>query len=149
MYKFSKLAAALIVGSIISVSAIAAGETFVKVNGVAVSQSVANVFINEQKAQGAPDSPELKKAVREELIRRQLLVQEAKKAGLDKKPDVAAQAETAREALFIRAFIQAVSYTHLDVYTRQVIRHALDMRTGFWIAKFGGARHAVQQFLFA
>ena len=106
MYKFSKLAAALIVGSIISASAIAAGETFVKVNGVAVSQSIANVFINEQKAQGAPDSPELKKAVREELIRRQLLVQEAKKAGLDKKPDVAAQAETAREALFIRAFIQ-------------------------------------------
>ena len=105
MYKFSKLAAALIVGSIISASAIAAGETFVKVNGVAVSQSVANVFINEQKAQGAPDSPELKKAVREELIRRQLLVQEAKKAGLDKKPDVAAQAETAREALFILSLI--------------------------------------------
>lgn len=106
MYKLSKLATALIVGSMMSAPVFAAGETFVKVNGVAVSQNVANVFIEEQKAQGAPDSPELKKAVREELIRRQLLVQEAKKAGLDKKPDVAAQAETAREALFIRAYVQ-------------------------------------------
>jgi hypothetical protein len=51
-------------------------------------------------------APELKNAVREELIRRELLVQEAKKLGLDKKPDVAAQADLARQALFIRAFVQ-------------------------------------------
>jgi peptidyl-prolyl cis-trans isomerase C len=44
--------------------------------------------------------------VREELIRRELLVQEAKKMGLDKKPDVAAQADLARQAIFIRAFVQ-------------------------------------------
>jgi peptidyl-prolyl cis-trans isomerase C len=44
--------------------------------------------------------------VREELIRRELLVQEAKKLGLDKKPDVAAQADLARQAIFIRAFVQ-------------------------------------------
>jgi len=76
------------------------------VNGVAISQTLADLFIAEQKAQGAPDSPELKKAVREELIRRELLIQEAKKAGLDKKPDVAAQAEAARQAFFVRAFVQ-------------------------------------------
>ena len=40
--------------------------------------------IAEQKAQGAPDSAELKNAVREELIRRELLLQEAKKSGIDK-----------------------------------------------------------------
>jgi peptidyl-prolyl cis-trans isomerase C len=44
--------------------------------------------------------------VREELIRRELLLQEAKKLGLDKKPDVAAQADLARQAVFIRAFVQ-------------------------------------------
>jgi peptidyl-prolyl cis-trans isomerase C len=69
-------------------------------------QTVANAFVAEQEAQGAPDSPELKNAVREELIRRELLVQEAKKMGLDKKPDVAAQADLARQAIFIRAFVQ-------------------------------------------
>lgn len=106
MHTHSKLAAALLIGVMTSSSALAAGNAFVTVNGVAVSQNLANVFMAEQKAQGAPDSPELKNAVREELIRRELLIQEAKKAGLDKKPDIAAQAEAARQAFFVRAYIQ-------------------------------------------
>lgn len=106
MHKLSKLAAALLVGGMISATAMAAGKAFVTVNGVAVSQNLANVFLAEQKAQGAPDTPELKNAVREELIRRELLMQEVKKAGIDKKPDVAAQAEAARQAFFVRAYIQ-------------------------------------------
>ena len=105
MSKLSQLATALIVGALMSASASAAGA-FVTVNGVAISQNLANVFIAEQKAQGAPDTPELKSAVREELIRRELLIQEAKKAGIDKRPDVAAQAEAARQAFFVRAYIQ-------------------------------------------
>ena len=90
MQKLSKLATALIVGAMMSATAMAAGKAFVTVNGTAVSQSIADVFISEQKAKGAPDAAELKNAVREELIRRELLVQEAKKAGMDKKPDVTA-----------------------------------------------------------
>ena len=82
MQKLSKLATALIVGAMMSATAMAAGKAFVTVNGTAVSQSIADVFISEQKAKGAPDSAELKNAVREELIRRELLVQEAKKAGI-------------------------------------------------------------------
>jgi peptidyl-prolyl cis-trans isomerase C len=106
MQKLSKLATALFVGTMMSASLMAAGNAFVTVNGVAVSQNLANVFIAEQKAQGAPDTPELKSAVREELIRRELLIQEAKKAGIDKRPEVAAQAEAARQAFFVRAYIQ-------------------------------------------
>ena len=106
MHNPSKLAAALLIGTMLSASALAAGNAFVTVNGVAVSQNMANVFIAEQKAQGAPDTPELKNAVREELIRRELLLQEAKKAGLDKKPDIAAQAEAVRQAFFVRAYVQ-------------------------------------------
>ena len=113
MHKLSKLASALLLGALISFPAMAAEKakpaatgTVATVNGVAIPQSIANAFVAEQKAQGAPDSPELKKAVREELIRRELLVQEAKKLGLDKNPDVAAQADLARQAIFIRAFVQ-------------------------------------------
>jgi peptidyl-prolyl cis-trans isomerase C len=106
MQKLSKLATTLFVGTMMSASLMAAGNAFVTVNGVAVSQNLANVFIAEQKAQGAPDTPELKSAVREELIRRELLIQEAKKAGIDKRPEVAAQAEAARQAFFVRAYIQ-------------------------------------------
>jgi len=105
MHKPSKLASALLLGALISLPAIAqkasggSGGAVATVNGVAISQTVANAFVAEQQAQGAPDSPELKNAVRE-------LVQEAKKMGLDKRPEVAAQAELARQAIFIRAFVQ-------------------------------------------
>ena len=106
MQKISKLATALLVGTLMSASAMAAGNILVKVNGVAVSQNLADVFIDEQKSKGAPDSEELKNAVREELIRRELLVQEAKKSGFLKNSDVIAQAEAARQAIYIRAFVQ-------------------------------------------
>ena len=106
MQKLTQIAAALAIGASISVSALAADKTFVKVNGTSVSQNLADAFIAEQKAKGAPDSPELRNAVREELIRRELLLQEAKKSGLDKKPEVAAQAEAAKQAILIRSYVQ-------------------------------------------
>ncbi len=106
MQSISKFTAALIAGALLSTSALAAGSTLAKVNGVAIPQSMGDALLAAQKAQGAPDSAELKNAVREELIRRELLVQEAKKAGLDKKPDLAAQAEAARQDVLIRAYVQ-------------------------------------------
>lgn len=116
MHKLSKLAAAMLVGAFIATPASAADKAktsaFATVNGVAISQTTADAFIAEQKSQGAPDSPELKNAVREELIRRELLAQEAKKLKLDKTPAVAAQAEISRQAIFIRAFIQEYVKAH-------------------------------------
>lgn len=106
MPKLTRIAGALVAGALISTSALAAKDAFVTVNGVAVSQNLANLFIAEQKAQGAPDSAELKDAVREELIRREVILQEARKAGIDKKADIAAQADAARQAVIIRAYIQ-------------------------------------------
>ncbi|WP_291991949.1 peptidyl-prolyl cis-trans isomerase [Candidatus Accumulibacter sp. ACC003] len=110
MLKLSKLAGALLLGALISLPATAAdkakGNTLATVNGVAISQTVADAFLSEQEAQGAADTPQLKNAIREELIRRELLVQQAKKMGLDKNPEVAAQADLARQAIYIRAFVQ-------------------------------------------
>lgn len=106
MHKFTQIAAALAIGASISLTAVAAEKVFVKVNGASVSQNLADAFIAEQKSKGAPDSAELRNAVREELIRRELLLQEAKKAGIDKKPDIAAQAEAAKQAILIRSYIQ-------------------------------------------
>ena len=111
MQKLSQIATALIVGTTLSASVLAASP-FVTVNGNAVSQNMADIFINEQKAQGAPDSAELKNAVREELIRRELLFQEAKKSGVDKKAEVAAQAEVMRQTIIIRAYVQEFTKKH-------------------------------------
>jgi peptidyl-prolyl cis-trans isomerase C len=76
------------------------------VNGSPVLQNFADAFIAEQTAKGTPDSPELRNAVREELIRREVLLQQAKSAKLDKSPNIVAQAEAASQAVFIRSYVQ-------------------------------------------
>jgi len=110
MHTPTKLAVALVAGALLSLPVTAADKGKAKavatVNGVAIPQSMFDTFYAEQKGQGMEESNELKDAVREELIRRELLQQEAKKAGLDKSPTVAAQAELARQAVLARAYIQ-------------------------------------------
>ncbi|PKO89716.1 MAG: peptidylprolyl isomerase [Betaproteobacteria bacterium HGW-Betaproteobacteria-12] len=105
MHKTSRLAALLVAGAIISVPALAQNKPYATVNGQPIPQQVYDAFIAEQKAQGAPDNPELQSAVREELIRRELLAQEAKKKGLDKKGTVPGQVELAKQAVLIRAYL--------------------------------------------
>ncbi|HEX6733225.1 MAG TPA: peptidyl-prolyl cis-trans isomerase [Azonexus sp.] len=105
MHKTSRLTALLVAGAIVSAPALAQNKAFATVNGQAIPHSVYDAFIAEQKAQGAQDGPELQNAVREELIRRELLAQEAKKRGLDKKGTVPGQVELARQAVLIRAYL--------------------------------------------
>jgi peptidyl-prolyl cis-trans isomerase C len=112
MHKISSLAALLLAGAIVSAPALAQSKAFATVNGQAIPQSVYDAFMSEQKAQGAQDSPELQNAVREELIRRQLLAQEAKKQGLDKKGTVPGQVDLAKQSVLIRAYLMDYSRAH-------------------------------------
>ncbi|MGD9869935.1 MAG: peptidylprolyl isomerase [Thauera sp.] len=100
----SRLAVALLAGFLALPAA--AADSIATVNGVAVPAARAEAMIAEQRAQGAPDGEQLRNAVREELIRREVLSQEAGKKGLDKKADVQAQMEMARQAILIRAYLQ-------------------------------------------
>jgi peptidyl-prolyl cis-trans isomerase C len=102
----NRLALAL-AASLISHGALAAGSSVATVNGTAIPSSWADALMTEQKAQGAPDSEQLRKAVTEELVRREVVAQEARKQGLDKQPAIAAQMELARQAVLIRADMQA------------------------------------------
>ena len=90
MQKMSRLAALILAGAVASAPAFAAdkGKAFATVNGQAIPQAVYDAFAAEQKAQGATDSPELQNAIKEELVRREIIAQEAKKQGVDKKPEV-------------------------------------------------------------
>ena len=111
MIKVSPLAALLVAGALASAPGFAADKggtssgAVATVNGTAISQNTYNAFVAQQKAQGAPDSPQLQNAVKEELIRRELLVQEARKKGLDKKSEVQGQMELARQAVLIQAYL--------------------------------------------
>ena len=113
MYKLSRLAALLVAGAIVSAPALAQNKgAYATVNGQAIPQSVYDAFVAEQKAQGAPDSAELQNAVKEELVRREILAQEAKKKGLDKKANIQGQIELAKQAVLIRAFLTDYVQAH-------------------------------------
>ena len=112
MTKTSRLAAMLLAGALVSIPAFAQSKAFTTVNGQAIPQSVYDAFVAEQKAQGAPDNAELQNAVKEELIRREILAQEAKKKGLDKKGTVQGQVELAKQAVLIRAFLADYVASH-------------------------------------
>jgi peptidyl-prolyl cis-trans isomerase C len=80
------------------------------VNGTAIHQSAMDILMRQGAAQGAPDTPEVRKAMLDELVGRELARQDAVKMGLDKRPDVKQQAELANQAVLINAFMrQAIS----------------------------------------
>jgi peptidyl-prolyl cis-trans isomerase C len=62
-------------------------------------------LLKERLAQGQPDTPELRNAIREELNTRELLVREAKKKGLDKNSDIKNQIDLAGQTVLVRAYV--------------------------------------------
>jgi peptidyl-prolyl cis-trans isomerase C len=100
----SRLALALLTG--LFAYAAAAAEPIATVNGVQIPSTHAKVMIDEQRAQGAEDSAQLRDAVREELVRREVLSQAAAKAGLDQRDEIQAQMHLGRQAILIRAYLQ-------------------------------------------
>ena len=100
----SRLAIAMLAGFLALPAA--AADSIAKVNGVSIPAERAEAMLAEQRAQGAPDGEQLKNAVREELVRREVLSQQASSKGLAKKADVQAQMEMAKQAILIRAYLQ-------------------------------------------
>ena len=123
MKLFSKnLIAALVAG--LAVHGAMAADAVATVNGKAIPQAYADALMAEQTAKGAPDSKELRDAVREELVRREILFQAAKKAGVDKKPEVQTQVELARQAVVLRAYLQ--DFVSANEVTDADVRKAYD-----------------------
>ena len=85
---------------------------FATVNGKAIPKARADALIAGQAAQGQPDSPELRKAVMEELVRREILTQESIKKGFDKKPEIQGQVDLARQGVLIGAYLNDYVKTH-------------------------------------
>jgi peptidyl-prolyl cis-trans isomerase C len=84
----------------------AMAQNLAVVNGKPVPSSRADVMIKQLAAQGQADSPQLRAMVKEELINREILMQEADKRGVTSSPDVKNQVEIARQSIAIRALVQ-------------------------------------------
>ncbi|MBL8512896.1 MAG: peptidylprolyl isomerase, partial [Betaproteobacteria bacterium] len=76
----------------------------VSVNGVIIPQAYFDMMNKEREASGQPASPEVSKAIQDELVSREVLRQAAVKKGMDKDATVATQMDMARTAVLIRAY---------------------------------------------
>lgn len=83
----------------------ALAQNIAVVNGKAIPSSRADLMVKQASTQGQADTPELRKLVKDELITREVLVQEADKLGLGNTADVKTQLEIARQSLVIRALV--------------------------------------------
>jgi peptidyl-prolyl cis-trans isomerase C len=105
--------AALAVLSALAVNpAFADDKSAAMVNGVSIPQSRVDMRVKIATSQGQPDTPELRKAIRDDLISLEVLSQEAKKKGLDKDPEVIQQTELADQSVLVSAFVQDYAKTH-------------------------------------
>lgn len=67
------------------------------VNGAALSDGLLELLVSTNISQGAKDSPALRQMIKDELIGREVLAQEAQRLGLDKQPQAQLQMTLLRQ----------------------------------------------------
>lgn len=95
----------LLVALLVSAALPAMAQNLAVVNGKPVPSSRADVMVKQMVAQGQQDTPELRTMIKDELITREILIQEADKLGLGTNSDVKSQIEIARQSILIRALV--------------------------------------------
>ncbi len=82
------------------------------VNGVAIPQQRAELLTRERTQQGQPDGPQMRAAVRDELVNREIISQEAVKSGLTRKSELQNELELVRQTVIVQAFLREYIRTH-------------------------------------
>ena len=82
------------------------------VNGTAIPRTRLDFVLRQQSARGAPDNEQTRAAAREDLINREIVAQEAARAGMAKKQDVQLQLDMARQEVLVSAFLSDYLRTH-------------------------------------
>ena len=88
------LSAVLFAGQVL---AQAKAPVLATVNGAALSDGLLELLVSTNISQGAKDSPELRQMIKDELIGREVLAQEAQRLGLDKQPQAQLQMTLLRQ----------------------------------------------------
>ena len=84
----------------------ALAQNVATVNGKAIPASRVDQMVKQVVAQGrATDSPELRARIKEELVGREVLIQEADKQGVGNRADVKAAIDNARQSIIINAML--------------------------------------------
>jgi peptidyl-prolyl cis-trans isomerase C len=77
----------------------------VTVNGVAVPVSRYNIMLQQASGQGQGDNPQVQAQIKDNLIKGEIVAQEAIKAGYDKNPEVLEQLDFIKQQLLVRTYI--------------------------------------------
>jgi len=101
-----KMLKTLLSSAVLLSSFMVSAQNVAVVNGKAIPKARADFMISEMVKQGRPKSAELEKSVAEELINREVLVQAAVKAGLEKKEAIKMQIDLASQGVLIRALAE-------------------------------------------
>jgi peptidyl-prolyl cis-trans isomerase C len=112
MFKTGKLATLAILSALAINTAFAEDKSAAMVNGVSIPQSRIDLRVKVATQQGQPDTPELRKSIREDMINLEVLAQEAAKQGLDKSSEVTQQIALARQTVLANAFVQDYVMNH-------------------------------------
>jgi len=112
MLKIGIYSALAILSSLAINPAMAEEKAAAIVNGVSISQSRIDLSVKAAAAQGQADNPDLRKAVRDDMINREVIAQESVKMGLNKDPEVIQQTEIAKQQILISAFVQDYVKNH-------------------------------------
>jgi peptidyl-prolyl cis-trans isomerase C len=81
-------------------------EFVASVNGAPITQGLLNLTIRALVGQGQTDSPELRQAVKNDLINKELVAQEATRLGLANSIDFPDQIAQLRQNLLLQAFLE-------------------------------------------
>ena len=77
-----------------------------KVNGVPIPKARQDLLVLQQQARGTADGEQTRALVREELINREVIAQEAAKTGVTKNPEVQTQLDLVRQEIIVGAFVR-------------------------------------------
>ena len=98
-----KLLSGLVAAAVLGTMALpVAAQNLAIVNGKAVPKERAEVLKQQVERSGRPLTPELENQIKEEVIAREIFMQEAQKRGLEGSADYKAQMELARQTILIR-----------------------------------------------
>lgn len=103
------IAAAAACSAFLALSAQAQG---VKVNGREIPASRIEAVVKSRIAQGQPDSPQMRNAVKDAMINHEIIAQEAVKKGLDKNSEVRMELDIMRQNILVNAYVQDYLRTH-------------------------------------
>jgi peptidyl-prolyl cis-trans isomerase C len=82
------------------------------VNGVSIPKARVDLRVKIAAQQNQPDSPELRKAIREDLINLEIISQTAVKAGIDKQPETVQRLEITRQNVLADSLVQDYLKSH-------------------------------------